>query len=128
LLGLLGFRPPERRTLDLDTTLIEYVYLLAEREGCPPNALAAELLTSGLVQHSQSSENLEHWHTLTPRQQQVAAMACLGYSNGQIAARLVISVETVKAHMRGALQKFSVHSRGELCALLGDWDFSAWDR
>ena len=57
----------------------------------------------------------------------MGALVCLGYTNRQIAARLVISVETVKSHIRNILYKFNLHSKRELGLLLGDWDFSAWD-
>ena len=49
-------------------------------------------------------------------------------TNRQIAARLMISPETVKTHLRNAQYKFDVHSKAELRALLSDWDFSAWDK
>ena len=66
-------------------------------------------------------------HSLTPREQDVAALACLGYTNRQIAARLGISPDTVKTHVRNLLHKFELHSKDELRSLLQDWDFSAWE-
>ena len=60
------------------------------------------------------------------REQQIAALACMNYTNRQIAAHLFISPETVKTHMRNVLRKFDLHSKAELRQTLGDWDFSSW--
>jgi len=63
---------------------------------------------------------------LTPRQQQTAALACLNFTNRQIAARLGISPQTVKTHIRNLLHRFDLHSKAELRQVLADWDFSEW--
>ena len=39
---------------------------------------------------------------------------------------MVISVNTVKTHMRKVLAKFGVHSKAELRVALGSWDFAPW--
>jgi len=56
----------------------------------------------------------------------VAALACLNFTNRQIAARLSISPQTVKSHMRNLLLRFELHSKVELRQVLSDWDFSEW--
>ena len=66
------------------------------------------------------------WEGLSPREQEVVALACLGRTNRQIAARLYLSPETIKTHMRHAQRKFGVANKSELRALLVDWDFSGW--
>jgi DNA-binding CsgD family transcriptional regulator len=50
----------------------------------------------------------------------------LNFTNRQIAARLQITPETVKTHVRNVLHKFDLHSKAELRRSLADWDFSAW--
>ena len=65
---------------------------------------------------------------MTEREKDVAALACLGYTNHEIADQLVISIETVKAYMSHVLTKMEVPSKHALQQKLGDWDFSAWDR
>ena len=43
-----------------------------------------------------------------------------GVINRQIAARLGVSEETVKTHVRNALVKFNLHGKGELRMALGE--------
>ena len=51
---------------------------------------------------------------------------CTGLTGRQIAARLVLSPETVKTHVRHILRKFNLSSRRELGRLLADWDLTPW--
>ena len=52
--------------------------------------------------------------TLTRRQHEVLALLADGHSNREIAARLGISVSTVKAHVTSLLEKYKADSRLEL--------------
>ncbi len=79
-----------------------------------------------LVQRKTAEINLARWEALSPREQQVAALVCLGFTNRQIADHLVLSHETVKTHVRNVLYKFDLRSKAELRQALADWDFSAW--
>ena len=71
-------------------------------------------------------ENFEPWQELTPREKQAAALACLGYTNLEIAERMVISRNTVKTHLRSVLRKFNVNSKSQLREVLTGWDFRGW--
>ncbi len=126
LLKLFGYSRTPRLTFDMDQTLIQSLQTLAEQEKRAADEVAADLLTFALAQRRAADDNLDRWHSLTPREQQVAALACLNYTNRQIAAQLVISPETVKTHMRNTLRKFDLHSKAELRQILADWDFSGW--
>ncbi|MCP4418016.1 MAG: helix-turn-helix transcriptional regulator, partial [Chloroflexi bacterium] len=75
-----------------------------------------------------TDENLALWHTLTNREKETAAFTCLGYTNHEIAQKMVISPNTVKTHLRRVLQKFGVGSKSELQLVLASWDFSGWDK
>ena len=86
-----------------------------------------ELQMKRALQRRAADDHLQHWQQLSPRERDIAALTCLGYTNRQIAGRLYISPETVKTHMRNLLQKFDVRSKSELRRLLADWDFSAWE-
>jgi DNA-binding CsgD family transcriptional regulator len=126
LLEKLGLRRVERRRYMLDGPLVAYVEAVAENEQRPPEDIAAELLASGVAQRDLARDSYERWQTLSQREREVAALVCLGYTNRQIALRLVISPETVKSHIKRVLYKFDLHSKDELRMLMTDWDFGAW--
>jgi DNA-binding NarL/FixJ family response regulator len=129
LLQRLGLRRETApRYYELDETLQVMLEGLAQQEQRSPEEVASRLLREGL-QHRQAEGDLwQNWHTLSAREQEVAALACLGYTNKQIASQLGVSSETVKTHLHHALTKFNLRTRAELGLLLADWDFSAWDR
>lgn len=112
--------------LELDPVHAQYLSQLAENTGASRQKVAKDLLKSALVDRQVAESHLEHWRGLTPRQQQVAALTCLNFTNRQIAARLGISPQTVKSHMRNLLHRFALHSKEELRLALADWDFSEW--
>jgi DNA-binding CsgD family transcriptional regulator len=122
----LGVNPPGKRILALNENLAEQVEALAAIEECPVDDMLEELLALGLEERDRSQDCWHRWVRLSPREQQVTALVCLGYTNPQIATALVISPDTAKSHVRNVLRKFDVHSRGELRMLLAHWDFSAW--
>lgn len=127
MLYLIGLRPNSgSRTYKISESLHVTLTTLAQHEGRPEHELANDLLAAGLTQYYSSDELWRKWETLSPRERDVSALACLGFTNKQIAERLHISAETVKTHLRNALIKFNLHSRSELRLMLEHWDFSAW--
>ena len=126
LLHILGLSRPARLNLKVDRSLIQSLENLAQREQRAEKELAAELLSMALVQRKTAEINLARWEALSPREQQVAALVCLGFTNREIATHLVVSHETVKTHVRNVLYKFDLRSKAELRQALADWDFSAW--
>jgi DNA-binding CsgD family transcriptional regulator len=123
ILSALGYAPSSRLAFHADEQLIQSLQTIAEREQRQTGEVAFELLTSALEQRQ---EHVAHWQILSPREQQVAALTCLNLTNRQIAARLMITPETAKTHVRNVLRKFGLHSKAELRRALADWDFSAW--
>ncbi|HEX7298208.1 MAG TPA: response regulator transcription factor [Solirubrobacteraceae bacterium] len=55
---------------------------------------------------------------LSPRQREVLALLALGMDNDQIAARLYISRNTVKFHVRTIYERLGVHNRVEAARVL----------
>ncbi len=51
---------------------------------------------------------------LTTREWEVVDQLCLGRSTAEIAAALVLSIETVRTHVKNIMRKLEVHSRGEV--------------
>jgi DNA-binding CsgD family transcriptional regulator len=122
-------RPHEEHSLafEAEQNLINELQSLAEQERRPAEQVAVELLQQALARRKAAEVSLQTWQAISPREQQVAAFVCLNYTNRQIAARLGISQETVKTHVRNLLIKFGLRTKVELCQFLADWDFSEWE-
>jgi DNA-binding CsgD family transcriptional regulator len=118
----------ESRVFDLNADLVESVYALARQEGRPADELAGELLAAGLEQRQRDNALWQLWLSLTPREQQVTALICQGYTYRQVGLQLMISPETVKSHARNILRKFDMRRMDEVRQVLGEWDFSAWNK
>lgn len=126
ILRVLGYNPPSRLAFHADEELVHSLQTIAEREQRQTDEIAFELLASALAQRQVNDDHVAHWQLLSPREQQVAVLTCLNFTNRQIAARLMIAPETAKSHVRNVLRKFGLHSKAELRRALADWDFSAW--
>ncbi|MCD6577618.1 MAG: helix-turn-helix transcriptional regulator [Anaerolineaceae bacterium] len=112
----------------VDDDLLRSVQDLSVREGHQPDEMILILLGQAVRNRRQMDRAHRSWGALSPREKQVAALVCAGLTGRQIAARLVVSPETVKTHVRHILRKFNLSSRRELCRLLAGWDFSPWLR
>ena len=110
----------------VDDDLLRSVRDLSVREGHQPDEMILILLDQAVKNRRQMDRAHRSWGTLSPREKQVAALVCAGLTGRQIAAKLVVSPETVKTHVRHILRKFNLSSRRDLRRLLIDWDFSPW--
>ena len=126
LLDSLRRLPLAPRLFQFDEPLLEALRQLAAREQRSENEVAADLLEAALALRSADDERLRMWESLSPREQQVVALACLDKTNRQIAAHLYLSPETIKTHMRSAQRKFGVSNKSELRTRLAGWDFRDW--
>jgi DNA-binding CsgD family transcriptional regulator len=113
------------RTFQLEREVQRGLETLALHEHRPPEELANRLLSEAIWER-QAGAVLERWYRLSPREQEVAALICLGRTTQQIADRMVLTHGTVKGYAHHILEKFEVHSRDELRDLLAHWDFSQW--
>ena len=123
----LGIQRSSERFLEVNQELIRSLQELAESEQHSREEIAVDLLSLGISQRRKAEESLNLWKSLSPREQQSVALACIGYSNAEIAKRIGISPETVKAHILRSVHKFDVRGKAELRDILVDWDFSDWD-
>lgn len=114
------------RTYALDDRLNRLLLTLAEKEQRPAEEVHAALLADALRQRRAQETAWQSWQALSPRQKDVTALSCLGYTNRQIAYRLGVSPETVKGYVRQTLVRFQLHSKDELRMLLAEWDFENW--
>ena len=104
-------------------TLLEDVAAAQQRS--VSEFVVAALYAAVQTNHAQAAYD-QLWHELTPREQQVAALACLGYTNHEIGQCLTISVNTVRTHVRNVLEKFQTASKAELRLVLAEWNFDDW--
>jgi len=109
-----------------DDDLLRSVRDLSAREGYQPDEMILILLNQAVKNRHLKDRAHRSWDALSPREKQVAALVCVGLTGRQIAARLVVSPETVKTHVRHILRKFNLSSRRELCRVLAEWDFRPW--
>lgn len=125
-LSLLGFRRDSTRTYALDDQAYSLLETLADAEQRPPEDVHADILLDA-YEHRRNQEAIyEKWQSLSPREKDVTALTCLGYTNRQIAARLNVSPDTVKGYVRQALGKLHVHSKTDLRLLFINWNFNEW--
>ena len=127
LLNLIGLRPISgSRTYEISESLQVTLSTIAKYEGRPEHELLPDLLAAGLTQYSTNDGIWKQWESLTPREQEVTALVCLGYSNGQIAVRMGVTEAGVKFHLRNVYSKFQVKNRAKLRQKFAGWDFTAW--
>jgi DNA-binding NarL/FixJ family response regulator len=102
------------RTDEKPSQLIPAVRLAAQGQALLP-AHAIRRLLDDLgpqpVYRERASEQLDE---LTAREREVVALVARGLTNGEIAARLVISPKTVKTHVSRAMTKLARHDRAQL--------------
>lgn len=98
-----------------------------ESKSITPKKVAADAVRLGIEVQWNAEREARTWDNLTPREQHVAALICLGYSNKEIAKMLMIATSTVKSHVRNIMTKFRLNGKLELKGVLRDWDFSAWE-
>ena len=118
------FQPAQFVKLDQPLSLA--LSRLAAEEKQPLNEVGQKMLSFALQHRQEATQNLKTWQSLTPREKEITALACLGYTNKEIAEQLFISPATVKTHLRNAKRKFGLRSKLELRKILSDWDFSQW--
>ena len=127
LLSVIGLRPISAPRKHLVSESMQVTLTtLAQHDGRPKDDLIQDLLAAGLTQYYESEDLWRKWRSITTREQDVAALVCLGFSNREIAARLNVSPNTVKSRLHNVLRKFNIHKRTDLRVMLSDWDFSAW--
>ncbi len=123
---LLARRLLPQQIIRLDGELFLMLSDMATAQGQTVSEFVCNALYNIAYDARAQTKNDRRWAALTPREQQVAALACLGHTNAEIAEQLVISVNTVRSHMRNILDKFHASSKVELRLALAEWNFRDW--
>jgi len=125
LLRLLS-RKPGSHSFQFDQDVIDSLQVVATDEKRSPQEVASDLLSFALTQRLVVNRYISSWQNLSPREQEIAALVCLNYTNQEIAVLLHISPQTVKTHVRSVLDKFTLRRKADLRQALANWDFSSW--
>ena len=93
-----------------------------------PAHLPSTIKTVSPTHDSNVDERSKRWESLSSREQDVTALTCLRYTNPQIAARLGLSVGTVKSYLEKVLSKLGLQNKADLRVYFAGWDFSEFER
>lgn len=116
----------ETRAYLLDESLLLRLKNTAEQLGRSPEEVLDEVVKLQDERYSKQKILEKQWETLSTREQEVAALICLGYNRNQIAKMLDIAPGTVKTHYESIFKKFGVHTSKHLERLLQGWDMLGW--
>jgi two-component system response regulator NreC len=75
---------------------------------------AQSIMVGDYLQRVRSGEEKDSYSSLTEREREILKLVAEGYTNNQIAERLVISPKTVDTHRTHVMDKLNLHSRAEL--------------
>ncbi|KPC70302.1 histidine kinase [Thermoactinomyces vulgaris] len=75
---------------------------------------ATKMLIQEFLNRVQIGEQLEDYHILTQREQEVLSLIAQGYTNKEIAEKLVLSVKTIESHKANIMEKLHLKTRPEL--------------
>jgi two-component system response regulator NreC len=75
---------------------------------------AQSVMVGDYLQRVRSGEEKDSYSSLTEREREILKLVAEGYTNNQIAERLIISPKTVDTHRTHVMDKLNLHSRAEL--------------
>lgn len=116
--GVAGFVMKDATMVEL----IDAIHRVAKGENVLPEQLT-ESLFSQIVHHAMRSRKtrlLNQAVRMTRREREVVALVSEGLTNKEIAARLNLSLHTVKSHIHNVLEKLSLRSRVQIASLIHD--------
>jgi two-component system response regulator NreC len=76
--------------------------------------IAQSVMVGDYLQRVRAGEERDSYSSLTEREREILKLVAEGYTNNQIAERLVISPKTVDTHRTHIMDKLNLHSRAEL--------------
>jgi len=115
---------PGPRKYEVTVPLQVSLTTLAKQEDRPSDELFLDIVAAGLTQYSTNDRVWKEWESLTPREQEVTAFVCLGFTNRQMAWRMGITEAGVKFHLGNVYSKLQVKKRAKLREKFAGWDFS----
>jgi DNA-binding NarL/FixJ family response regulator len=111
----------DRRTMRLALAAgVDGFVLDNELEACLPAAVRG--VCAGQLSLPRGARDIVARPRLSAREKQILGMVVLGFSNGEIAAKLSLAESTVKSHLSSTFSKLGVRSRIEATAMILDLD------
>lgn len=107
-------------SLPSDPVLYNELIWIANEEGITPEEALAMILTTAINEYQIQKEQI---NSLTVREYEVVVLLCQGITNQKIAEQLLISLDTVRSHLRRIFPKFGVRNKEELQVYLRNWRF-----
>lgn len=114
LLGLMKLKADGYLTLD---STVEDLMLKLHKIGLGFPVIDDHLIPAMVDKLSGNDEECvcqSKYNSLTPREKEVLNLLAAGFSNRQIADKLVISLNTVKNHVHNVLEKLMIENRTQL--------------
>ncbi len=96
-----------------DTELISALHVIQNGQFYLSPA-AQSVMVGDYLQRVRTGEEKDSYTSLTEREREILKLVAEGYTNNQIAERLVISPKTVDTHRTHIMDKLNLHSRAEL--------------
>jgi DNA-binding CsgD family transcriptional regulator len=118
---------PAPRVFSKDAQLVLKVKEMAVSQRRAEQEVYDDIIESGMKVLSDKDKHEDIWTSLSTREQQVAALICLGYRSYEIAGALGISYETVRTHSKHIYAKFGLNRKG-LRLALKHWNFEEWQQ
>ncbi len=115
----------DKRAFSYDGQFAMTLTEIARRQNRDQNDVLQSILKAGVDEILRNDQYTAAWETLSPREQEVTALICMGYSSYEVASILCISYDTVRTHSKHIYVKFGL-KRKELRAALKDWRFAEW--
>jgi DNA-binding CsgD family transcriptional regulator len=122
----------QKKSREYSSTFGEFLQLQSNPEAAgktnhTKKKRVSNLRTASLFRDSRD-DRYQLWLQLSPREQEVTALACLRYTNPQIAARLGLSAGTVRTYVQHAIGKLGLKNKTDLLLFFANWDFSEFER
>ena len=76
--------------------------------------MAQSVMVGDYLQRVRTGEEKDSYSSLTEREREILKLVAEGFTNNQIAEKLVISPKTVDTHRTHVMDKLNLHSRAEL--------------
>ena len=117
---------PKKRTYHQDASLVATLKKVARQQGRSPKAIVDEMAKWHEQDQLRQEKVRALWRKMASREQEVTALACLGYDRNQMAEILSVSPETIKTHLDNIFRKLNVRTTKHVVAIFQGWDFAKW--